>query len=40
MDWAIWYYDGADFPVLQAVYPDLKNRFPEDKTLIQRLHSL
>jgi len=30
MGWALWYYDGADFPVLQAVYPDLKNRFPED----------
>jgi hypothetical protein len=28
MNWAIWYYDGADFPVLQAVYPDLDNRFP------------
>ncbi len=31
MDWAMWYYDGEDFPVLQAVYPDLKNRFPEDE---------
>lgn len=31
MGWAIWYYDGPDFPVLQAVYPDLENRFPEDK---------
>jgi len=31
MNWAIWYYDGADFPVLQAVYPDLENRFPEDE---------
>jgi len=31
MNWAVWYYDGADFPVLQAVYPDLKNRFPEDE---------
>jgi hypothetical protein len=30
MDWAIWYYDGAEFPVLQAVYPDLENRFPEE----------
>jgi len=30
MVWAVWYYDGDDFPVLQAVYPDLKNRFPED----------
>jgi hypothetical protein len=30
MGWAIWYYDGAEFPVLQAVYPDLENRFPED----------
>jgi Domain of unknown function (DUF4262) len=30
MGWAVWYYDGDDFPVLQAVYPDLKNRFPED----------
>lgn len=30
MDWATWYYAGADFPVLQAVYPDRENRFPED----------
>lgn len=30
MGWAMWYYDGIDFPVLQAVYPDLQNRFPED----------
>jgi hypothetical protein len=25
---ASWYYEGADFPVLQAVYPDSENRFP------------
>jgi hypothetical protein len=31
MNWAVWYYDGADFPVLQAVYPDLENRFPEEE---------
>ncbi len=31
MGWAIWYYEGADFPVLQLVYPDAENRFPEDK---------
>jgi len=31
MGWAIWYYGDADFPVLQAVYPDLENRFPEDE---------
>jgi hypothetical protein len=31
MGWAVWYYNGTDFPVLQAVYPDLKNRFPEDE---------
>jgi Domain of unknown function (DUF4262) len=31
MGWAVWYYDGDDFPVLQAVYPDLENRFPEDE---------
>ena len=31
MGWAIWYYDDADFPVVQAVYPDLENRFPEDE---------
>ena len=24
--WAIWYYDHAEFPVLQAVYPDHENR--------------
>jgi len=28
MNWAVWYYGGDDFPVLQAVYPDLENRFP------------
>lgn len=31
MGWALWYYGGNDFPVLQAVYPDLQNRFPEDE---------
>jgi hypothetical protein len=31
MGWATWYYNGDDFPVLQAVYPDLENRFPEDE---------
>jgi uncharacterized protein DUF4262/sigma-54 interacting transcriptional regulator len=31
MGWAVWYYEGTDFPVLQAVYPDLENRFPEDE---------
>ena len=29
MGWATWYYGGEPFPVLQAVYPDLENRFPE-----------
>jgi hypothetical protein len=27
---ASWYYGGEVFPVLQAVYPDLDNRFPEE----------
>jgi hypothetical protein len=36
MGWAIWYYDGAAFPVLQALYPDLENRFPGDKEFDQR----
>jgi len=31
MGWALWYYEGDDFPVVQAVYPDRKNRFPEDE---------
>ena len=30
MGWAIWYYGGSDFPVLQLIYPDLENRFPGD----------
>ena len=30
MGWALWYYDHAEFPVLQAVYPDRENRFPEE----------
>jgi Domain of unknown function (DUF4262) len=32
MGWASWYYEGADFPVLQAVYPDLENRFPQEQS--------
>ena len=28
---AIWFYGGTDFPVLQAIYPDLENRFPEEE---------
>jgi hypothetical protein len=28
---AEWYYGGNDFPVLQMIYPDLQNRFPEDE---------
>ena len=31
MGWALWYYDHDEFPVLQAIYPDLQNRFPEDE---------
>jgi len=31
MGWALWYYGDDDFPVIQAVYPDLKNRFPEEE---------
>jgi hypothetical protein len=31
MGWAVWYYGGTDFPVLQAVYPDLENRFPNEE---------
>jgi hypothetical protein len=27
---ATWFYEGAEFPALQAVYPDLENRFPGD----------
>ena len=31
MGLALWYYEGDSFPVLQAVYPDLHNRFPEEE---------
>ena len=31
MGWALWYYEGDEFPVIQAVYPDLRNRFPGDE---------
>ncbi|MFT4112346.1 DUF4262 domain-containing protein [Silvibacterium sp.] len=31
MGWALWYYEGRPFPVLQAVFPDRENRFPEDE---------
>jgi Domain of unknown function (DUF4262) len=36
MGWALWYYDGPDFPVLQAVYPDLENRFPGEESFDER----
>jgi len=28
---SLWYYDVDAFPVVQAVYPDRQNRFPEDE---------
>ena len=31
LGWCVWFYNGVDFPVLQAVYPDVENRFPEDE---------
>jgi hypothetical protein len=31
MNWANWYYGGTGYPVLQAIYPDLANKFPEDE---------
>lgn len=31
MGWAVWYYRCSDFPLLQLVYPDRENRFPEDE---------
>jgi len=36
MNWANWYYDGTDYPVLQAIYPDLENRFPGEEGFNQR----
>ncbi len=36
MNWANWYYGRTDYPVLQAVYPDLENRFPEDEGFNRR----
>lgn len=30
MGWANWYNESSGYPVLQAVYPDLENRFPEE----------
>lgn len=30
LGWANWYYGNTPYPALQAVYPDLENRFPED----------
>lgn len=29
--WAIWFYDGYDFPLLQCVFPTVKGKFPWDK---------
>jgi Domain of unknown function (DUF4262) len=40
MGWALWYYDHAEFPVLQAVYPDRENRSPKRAVSIQLSLSL
>ncbi len=29
--WAIWFYEGYDFPLLQCVYPTVKGKFPWEK---------
>lgn len=29
--WAIWFYDGYDFPLLQCVCPTVSGKFPWDK---------
>lgn len=34
--WATWYYTGESYPVLQAVYPDLENRFTADPGFDER----
>jgi hypothetical protein len=31
MGYAVWFYGGDEFPVLQCTYPDLSNRFPWEK---------
>ncbi len=31
MGWANWYYGEETYPAMQAAYPDLENRFPEDE---------
>ena len=36
MGWALWYDNWEDFPVLQAVYPDLENRFPGEDGFDER----
>jgi len=32
MGYAVWFYRGDEFDVLQCVYPDLENRFPWDES--------
>jgi hypothetical protein len=29
--WAIWFYEGTDFPLIQCVYPTVEGKFPWDK---------
>lgn len=36
MTWGVWYYGRSDIPVLQLVYPDHENRFPEDNEFEKR----
>jgi hypothetical protein len=36
MNWANWYYGGTDYRVLQVVYPDIENLFPEDEGFDKR----
>ena len=29
--WAIWFYEGTDFPLIQCVYPTVSGKFPWEK---------
>lgn len=43
VDWAIWFYDGYDFPLVQCLYPTVQgvfpweNDFPEDTKFLTKM---
>jgi hypothetical protein len=40
LGYALWFYDGPEFPVVQLIWPDKTGRFPDDPTTSEEFRKL